>query len=224
MYDGVLDDHQNSVVDEDGGIFSVQNQPPTPQVEANQESSTESHGTSNFPSQDYLHISLTSASISPASHTETAFLERARSFASAVHSTPVTTPPETSTSYFCSVVPCQQKEFHSLDALNIHEAEAHRHRCEQCPNVGFPSIRDLNSRHRGPVHGMGTGQYTCGRCGRLDFRQDNHTRHIGRKQPCRPGPRAKPYTCGRCNHATCDKQQHLEHLGDRKACETNSQG
>lgn len=222
MFDGVLDGHQSSVVDEDGEFISVQ-RPQTPQIEANQHQLIESYFTLNLTPQDYLVTSPTSASISQVSYVDNASAGPFRSHASVVHSTPETTPPVTNSSHFCNVVPCQQRGFGSLDALNTHKAEAHNYRCEVCPNVGFPSIRDLNSRHRGPIHDMGTGKYRCGCCGKSEFRQDNHTRHLVRKRPCRANPRATAYTCGRCNHATYDKQQHLDHLGNRRGCETNSQ-
>lgn len=125
-------------------------------------------------------------------------------------------------SFVCHVAPCKDKEFNNMESLRIHDDTAHRYRCERgCSNVGYPSVRDLESRHYNtPIHNAEEGQYRCGRCGKLDSRQDNHTRHLGRRQPCQREPVAQQYVCGRCSHKTYDKEAHLGHLR-RRGCQSS---
>ncbi|KAK2735369.1 hypothetical protein CKAH01_01750 [Colletotrichum kahawae] len=119
----------------------------------------------------------------------------------------------------CHVAPCRAKKLNSIDDLRAHEYKAHRYRCRKgCQDVGYPSLRDLDSRHYGPVHGVGSAPYVCGRCGKSDPRQDNHTRHLERVTPCPAKPVAQQYTCGRCGDKTYEKEKHLQHLR-RRGCQ-----
>ncbi|KAF6833047.1 hypothetical protein CMUS01_06684 [Colletotrichum musicola] len=116
----------------------------------------------------------------------------------------------------CDLLRCRSRKFESLSSLRFHEDEAHRYRCEWgCSDVGYPSVRDLKARHYGPFHKQEAGQYKCGRCGETGYRQDNHTRHLLRKRPCRAAPTPQKYACGRCGETTHAKDEHLAHLRQR---------
>ncbi|KAK1848277.1 hypothetical protein CCHR01_09115 [Colletotrichum chrysophilum] len=116
----------------------------------------------------------------------------------------------------CGFKPCKGRVLNSIAELHDHEAKAHCHHCPACPDAGYPSVRDLTFRHYGPVHGM-AAEYQCGRCGVTCFRQDNHTRHLSRKRPCKATAVPQQYVCGRCGNETCDKKVHLGHL-HRRGC------
>ncbi|KAL3297900.1 hypothetical protein RB213_010323, partial [Colletotrichum asianum] len=121
--------------------------------------------------------------------------------------------------FVCHVAPCKDKRFDSMESLRAHDDKAHRYRCERgCSDVGYPSARDLEFRHyHGPLHSKDDGKYRCGRCGKPDSRQDNHTRHLERRRPCQAKSKAQRYACGRCGNETYDKQEHLRHL-HRRGC------
>ncbi|KAK1848276.1 hypothetical protein CCHR01_09114 [Colletotrichum chrysophilum] len=125
-----------------------------------------------------------------------------------------------SSEIICHVAPCRAKKFNSIEDLNEHISEAHKYRCEKgCLDVGYPSVRDLSSRHYGRYHEEeGPAPYVCGRCGKSDSRHDNHTRHLGRVRTCRAKPVAQKYACGRCGDMTYDKEKHLQHLR-RRGCQ-----
>lgn len=124
-------------------------------------------------------------------------------------------------SFTCDLLPCRGRKFESLGGLQSHDDEAHHFRCEWgCSHVDYPSARDLTARHYGPFHKREAGQYRCGRCGETGYRQDNHTRHLLRKRPCRATTMPQKYACGRCGETTYSKDDHLAHLR-RKACEAS---
>lgn len=121
----------------------------------------------------------------------------------------------------CDMLPCRGRKFESLGSFQSHKDEAHRFCCEYgCSDVGYPSVRDLKARHYGPFHKQYAGQYKCGRCGETGYRQDNHTRHLSRKRPCRASASPQKYACGRCGETTYKKDEHLTHLR-RRGCEAS---
>lgn len=210
----------------DGQFTSMVKQIRTETIQDDLEYETESTNTSyrtkDFTSQASSPQSTLNSTVSPGSPTPAERQSPPQPPSAAMSSAPQAT---TLMEYtlpsdnICHVAPCRAKKFNSIDDLRAHDYEAHRYRCQKgCQDVGYPSLRDLGSRHYGPVHGVGQAPYVCGRCGKSDPRQDNHTRHLERVRPCRAKPVIQQYTCGRCGDKTYEKEKHLQHLR-RRGCQ-----
>ncbi|KAI1290998.1 hypothetical protein F5Y03DRAFT_377731 [Xylaria venustula] len=76
--------------------------------------------------------------------------------------------------------------------------------CTTCRNVSFTLKKDL-LRHKRTVHGNGKA-YHC-RCGKGDFRKDNHLRHVGNCNKTSP----HNYDCI-CGFTHVTKEEYIAHV------------
>ncbi|KAI0907599.1 hypothetical protein F4823DRAFT_548282 [Ustulina deusta] len=83
--------------------------------------------------------------------------------------------------------------------------------CPSCPNMSFRYNKDL-TRHTSTVHPTGYEPvYRC-RCGKSDFRKDNHLRHVGTCARSRSG--IHYYAC-RCRSTYKEKDEYIDHVQSR---------
>lgn len=121
--------------------------------------------------------------------------------------------------------PAEPQESLALNHVE-REPQSRTYHCKlDCKGVWY-SQRDLEVRHYGPSHENDPRiariskiqKYRYGFCGKSDFRQDNHSRHLQRKRAYTRAAILQTYFCGRCGHETSSKEEYLEHLRSRRSC------